>query len=129
MPYGAPWTPARYRVSICSPASIAGQTSVVLVDCEREIVASGFPGIRRFTGRSLRAQLDAYLQRVVDRDFQEQGHAVRRPAMLRRWLAAYAAATPTTTSLEKIRKAAAAGEEDAQSAVTIQAYREVLEQL
>ena len=36
---------------------------------------------------------DGYLARVVDRDFVEQGHIVRNPAALRRWMTAYAAAT------------------------------------
>lgn len=111
------------------PCRIAGHTTVGLADYAREIVASGFPGLRHLTGRALRAQLDGYLQRIVDRDFQEQGYPVRRPEVLRRWLAAYAAATATPTSLEKIRNAAAGGEEDVANKVTIQAYREVLGRL
>jgi hypothetical protein len=73
--------------------------------------------------------LDGYLTRVVDRDFMEQGHSVRKPQALRRWMAAYAAATSTTTSLEKIRKAATSGEGDVLSKATVIAYREVLAHL
>ena len=106
-----------------------GHTSLGLADYTHEILASGFPGIRRLSGRALRAQLDGYLERIVDRDFEEQGHTVRRPQALRRWMAAFAAATATTTSLEKIRNAATAGAEDVPAKTTVIAYRHVLEQL
>ena len=110
-------------------AKAEGHTSLGLADYTQEIVASGFPGIRRLSGRALRAQLDGYLERIVDRDFEEQGHTVRRPQTLRRWMAAFAAATATTTSLEKIRNAATAGAEDVPAKTTVIAYRHVLEQL
>ena len=110
-------------------AKAEGHTRLGLADYAHEIVASGFPGIRRLSGRALRAQLDGYLERIVDRDFEEQGHAVRRPQALRRWMAAFAAATATTTSLEKIRNAATAGAEDVPAKTTVIAYRNVLEQL
>jgi len=76
---------------------VAGQSPLALTGYVDEILASGFPGIRTLTGRARRAQLTGYLQRVVDRDFPELGHQVRRPETLRAWLAAYAAATATTT--------------------------------
>ena len=106
-----------------------GRTSFGLADYAREIIASGFPGIRSLSGRALRAQLDGYLERIVDRDFEAQGHAVRRPQTLRRWMAAFAAATATTTSLEKIRNAASVGDEEVPAKTTVIAYRNVLEQL
>lgn len=106
-----------------------GRTSFGLADYVHEIVASGFPGIRRLSGRALRAQLDGYLERIVDRDFEEQGYTVRRPQALRRWMAAFAAATGTTTSLEKIRNAATAGAEEVPAKTTVIAYRNVLERL
>lgn len=105
---------------------ISGATDVRLADYTREIVRSGFPGIRHLEGRALRAQLDGYLTRVVDRDFMEQGHPVRTPQALRRWMGAYAAATSMTTTLEKIRKAATSGEGELLSKNTVIAYREVL---
>lgn len=108
---------------------VSGVTDVRLADYVREIVRSGFPGIRRFSGRALRAQLDGYISRVVDRDFIEQGQPVRKPEALRRWMAAYAAATSTTTTLEKIRKAATSGEGDVLSKAAVIAYREVLARL
>lgn len=108
---------------------IGGDTTVRLPEYAREIVASGFPGLRHLSGRALRAQLDGYIARIVDRDFLEQGHPVRKPETLRRWMAAYAAATATATSLEKIRDAAAAGDGDTPTKVTVMAYREVLQRL
>ncbi len=108
---------------------IAGKTSVGLAAYAREIVASGFPGLRELTGRPLRTQLDGYLARVVDRDFEEQGRPVRRPETLRRWMAAYAAATATTTTYEKIRNAATSGEGETPTRATVLAYRDVLERL
>ena len=108
---------------------VFGETTVRLPDYAREIVTSGFPGLRHLSGRALRAQLDGYIARIVDRDFLEQGHSVRKPETLRRWMAAYAAATATPTSLEKIRNAAAAGDGATPTSVTVLAYREVLQRL
>lgn len=50
--------------------------------------------------------LDGYLAHVVEHDMQEAGREVRRPATVSSWLRAYAAATGTATSWEKIRHAA-----------------------
>jgi uncharacterized protein len=112
-----------------SRPEVSGTTAVRLADYAGEIIRSGFPGIRHLRGRALRAQLDGYVTRVVDRDFMEQGHPVRKPQALRRWMAAYAAASSTTTTLEKIRKAATSGEGDVLSKNTVIAYREVLTRL
>ena len=108
---------------------ISGHSTVDLAGYAREVITSGFPGVRRLRGRALRAQLDGYLARVVDRDFVEQGHPVRKPDALRRWLTAYAAATATTTSLDKIRNAATSGDGETTAKTTVQAYRDVLERL
>ena len=88
---------------------VSGVTDVRLEDYAHEIVRSGFPGLRQLQGRALRAQLDGYLIRIVDRDFVEAGHRVRKPDALRRWMTAYAAATATVTTLEKSRDAATSG--------------------
>lgn len=53
-------------------AKVEGHTSLGLADYAHEIVASGFPGIRRLSGRALRVQLDGYLERIIDCDFEEQ---------------------------------------------------------
>ena len=110
-------------------AEVSGSTDVSLGDYVREIVRPGLPGIRGIEGRALRRQLDGYLRRIVDTDFREQGHAVRRPEALARWMAAYAAATATPTSYETIRDAATGGTGDKPSKTTTQPYREILERL
>lgn len=106
-----------------------GETDASLEYYTREIVASGFPGFRHLRGRALRTELEGYVDRVVDRDFPELGHRVRNPAGLRRWMTAYAAASSTTTSFEKIRDAARGGEGQKPSRVAAQPYRDILERL
>jgi uncharacterized protein len=108
---------------------VAGKTNVTLADYVREIVHSGFPGIRPLSGRALRSQLDSYLRRIIDTDFPEQGYMVRRPEILRRWLAAYAAATATSASFETIRDAATGGQGKKPAKTTTLPYREILERL
>ncbi len=108
---------------------IGGATDVDVSDYAREIVSSGFPGLRGFSGRALRAQLDGYLTRIVDRDFTEAGHRVRRPEALRRWMRSYAAATGTETTYQKIRDAATSGEGETLAKTSVIGYRDVLERL
>jgi predicted AAA+ superfamily ATPase len=108
---------------------IGGDTGVALGDYVEEICASGFPGLRELTGRALRAQLDGYLSRIVDHDLPELGPSVRRPATLRRWLAAYAAAVSTTAAFERIRDAATGGETTKPARSTTIPYRDALERL
>lgn len=108
---------------------IDGSSTVGLADYTREIVASGFPAIRSSSGRTLRAQLDGYLDRIVEHDFVEAGLRIRNPAALRRWMTAYAAASSTTTSYETIRDASSAGENDKPAKTTTHPYRATLEQL
>jgi predicted AAA+ superfamily ATPase len=109
--------------------AVGGRTEVALDDYVEEIVRSGFPGLRRLHGRGLRTQLDGYVRRIIDTDFQEQGHTVRRPEVLERWMTAYAAATATTASFETIRDAATGGLGEKPAKTTTQPYREVLERL
>ena len=109
--------------------AITGRTDVTLQRYVNEILTSGFPGIRGLPGRLQRAQLDGYLERIVDRDFEDLGHQVRRPATLRRWLQAYAAATATSASLETIRDAATSDRGAKPTRATTQPYRNVLERL
>jgi uncharacterized protein len=109
--------------------AIEGGSKVDLPAYADEIVRSGFPGIRRLPDRARRAQLDGYLDRIVERDFPEQGHLVRRPSTLRAWLTAYAAASSTTTSYNTILDAATAGDRDKPAKTTTIAYRDVLCQL
>lgn len=108
---------------------VGGATEIGLEDYVEEILASGLPGLRGLSGRALRVQLNGYLLRIVDRDFPELGHAVRNPAGLRRWMASYAAASSTATSLEKIRDAAKSGQGDKPARNATAPYRDVLERL
>jgi predicted AAA+ superfamily ATPase len=89
---------------------VRGRTDLGIDDYVQEILRSGFPGLRGLSGRPLRAQLDGYLERIIDRDFPELGHQVRNPGALRRWMTAYAAASSTTASFERIRGAATGGQ-------------------
>ncbi len=110
-------------------APITGRTDIDLERYVDEILTSGFPGIRSLPPRLLRAQLDGYLERIVDRDFEDLGRQVRRPATLWRWMQAYAAATATSTSYEKIRDAASSDRGEKPTRATTQPYRDVLERL
>ncbi len=100
-----------------------------LRDYTDEILASGFPGLRHLSGRPLRAQLDSYLTRIVETDFEQLGRRVRKEGTLRRWMAAYAAATATTASYETIRDAATSGRGDKPAKTTTRPYRDILERL
>jgi len=110
-------------------ARLKGSTDSRLEGYVEEILRSGFPGVRDFSPRLTRAQLDGYVDHIVEREFEELGRRVRRPATLRRWMAAYAAATATTASFEKIRDAATSDEVEKPSRATAVAYRDILERL
>lgn len=108
---------------------LIGKTDLRLADYAKEILASGFPGLRGLSARALRAQLDGYIDRIVTREFAQLGFNVRNPAVLRRWLAAYGAASSTTATYETIRDAATGGEGEKPSRVTVGPYRDTLERL
>ena len=108
---------------------IGGSTEVGLETYVQEIVAGGFPGLRGLTGRPLRAQLDNYLDRLLDRDFAEAGTTTRRPNTLHRWLEAYAAATSTAAAYETIRDAATPGHSEKPARTTVERYLDTLERL
>jgi uncharacterized protein len=106
---------------------ITGTTDFALTDYVEEVLASGFPGLRSLSDRSRRRQLDGYVDRIVDRDIPaDAGVVIRNPAALRRWMAAYAAASSTTASFETVRDAASAGNERKPSKNATQAYRDAL---
>lgn len=106
-----------------------GSTTMDAAQYTEEIIRSGFPAIREMPRRARRAQLDGYLARIVEHDFPEQGHLVRRPATLRAWLTAYAAATATTASYNAILNAATPGDGEKPAKSTTIAYRDVLSQI
>jgi uncharacterized protein len=105
---------------------LEGETSFGLRDYTEEIVRSGFPAMRDYTGRALRSQLESYLTRIVDRDFPEAGHSVRKPEILRAWLTAYGAATSTPADYETIRDAATPGVSQKPSRAVLDPYRQIL---
>jgi predicted AAA+ superfamily ATPase len=109
--------------------AIDGRTSVGLEDYAREIVASGFPAARGLSETAGADFLYSYIQRIVERDFDELGRTIRRPATLLRWMNAYAAATASTASFETIRDAATGGEGHKPARTTTQPYREILQRL
>jgi uncharacterized protein len=110
-------------------AQLSGSTELRVADYVDEILASGFPGLRPLSERALRTQLDSYVDRIVDRDFPELGRPLRNPTALRRWMAAYAAASSTTATFETIRDAATGGEGEKPARATVQPFRDVLERL
>lgn len=108
---------------------IGGTTTLGLETYVEEIVASGFPAIRGEPPRIRARRLDGYIDAVIHREFPEQGLVVRRPRVLRAWLAAYAASTSTTASYNSILDAATPGESNKPAKTTTIAYRDVLHRL
>ena len=108
---------------------IGGKSQARLADYVAEITRSGFPGFRHLSPRARRAALGGYIDRIVERDFPESGHRIRNPAALRRWMSAYAAATSTTASYEKIRDASTSGHADKPNRKATAPYIETLERL
>lgn len=109
--------------------ALTGTTDVKLSDYTAEILAGGLPGMRHANDRARRAALDGYIERIIDTDLPELGRQIRRPETLRRWLRAYAAATATTTSYDRIRDAATGGEVSKPAKTTTMPYREALERI
>lgn len=106
---------------------VEGVTDFALADYTEEILASGLPGLRPLSERARRLQLEGYLDRVVDRDIPDDaGAVIRNPAALRRWMSAYAAASSTTATFERLRDAASAGHDHKPSKNATQAYRDAL---
>ncbi|MDO5668593.1 MAG: DUF4143 domain-containing protein [Corynebacterium sp.] len=108
---------------------ITGIATFALTDYVNTIIKGGFPGIMKAEGRALRAQLDAYLARVIDRDLPDAGFEVRRPETLRRWLSAYAAATSSNASYSRILDATTGGDGFQPAKSTTITYRDHLSRL
>lgn len=109
--------------------SIEGETDWSAADYLAAVVESGFPGIRDRPALLREELLDSYLDRIIDRDLPDFGFTVRRPETLRRWLAAYAAASSTTTKYSELLDATTAGDGSQPSKSTTIAYRDHLTQL
>lgn len=108
---------------------IEGETDWSAADYLAAVVESGFPGIRDRPALLREELLDSYLDRIIDRDLPDFGFTVRRPETLRRWLAAYAAASSTTTKYSELLDATTAGDGSQPSKSTTIAYRDHLTQL
>lgn len=109
--------------------ALVGETSVTGESYAKEILASGLPGLAGLPERAVRAQLDGYLERIIDRDFEEAGVRLRNQAALRRWMAAYSCALSGTTSYEKIRDAATGGNSEKPNRETTAKWLDALERL
>ncbi len=114
---------------LAGTGTVHGRTTFGLRDYVDEILAGGYPGMRGMDSRALQRQLDSYLDRIVDHDLAETGFIVRRPATVMAWLRAYAAATGTAASWEKIRDAATSGISDKPAKTTTMPYIELLTML
>lgn len=127
---GLPDTASVSLASLASPAvRLTGTATMTTADYVAELCASGFPAIRRLPDLARQRRLSSYIDSVIQRDFPEQGLQVRKPNTLRAWLQAYAAATATTASYNKILDAATAGLSDKPARSTVTSYRDVLAQL
>lgn len=107
-------------------SQITGNTLVGVGSYVDEILRSGFPGIRDLPERARNMQLDSYVDRIVEHELPEIGAVIRRPAALRAWLTAYAAATSTDAAYSTILDAATPGEGDKPVRQTADTYREHL---
>lgn len=108
---------------------VNGVSAIGMADYAEEIVRSGFPGIRGRGAEDRRDLLDGYLDAIVEHDFAELGHVVRRPATLRAWLTAFAAATSSTATYSSLLDASTAGIADKPAKTTTIAYRDTLVRL
>lgn len=124
-------TPTVSLASLLADArpTISGSTDLALADYVDEILASGLPGLRGTTDRLRRAELDGFLERMVEADIPEAGRPIRDPVALRGWLRAYAAATSTSATLETLRHAAGSSRGDHPARTTIGAYLDTLTRL
>lgn len=108
---------------------VAGHSELSVQDYARAIASSGLPGVMDVPDRLRRPLLDSYLQRVIDRDLPDMGVEVRRPETLRRWLAAYAAASSTSTSYSRLLDTTTGGDGRQPAKTTTIAYRDHLTRL
>lgn len=108
---------------------VHGESSFTASHYYEAIVTSGLPDLQGLPARVVQRRLDAYLQRVIDRDLPDQGYTLRSPETLRRWLASYAAASSTPTSYSQILDTTTSGDGFQPAKTTTIAYRDHLTQL
>lgn len=103
-----------------------GASDVSLATYVDEIARSGFPGLRTSPARERRARLRSYVRSIADHELPGQGFEPRSPAVLHRWMQAYAAATATTSDFATVRRAVEGAEGTPPSHTTTAAYRDQL---
>ena len=108
---------------------LAGTATAGVEQYAEEITRSGLPGLRVQPSRVRAGLLDGYIDRIVEHDIHGFGRTFRDRGGLRSWMVAYAAASSTTASFEKIREAASPGEADKPARATTIPYRSALERL
>ena len=108
---------------------LSGVSEIGLEGFAEEIVRSGFPGIRSRPPRVRIGLIDGYLDLIVEHEIHEFGRTFRDRGQLRKWMAAYAAASSTTASLETIRDAATPGQQIKPARSSTGPYRAALERL
>lgn len=106
---------------------IEGHTAITLANYTREILASGFPGIRQGSEQFRRRELASYLEHALAEEVPALGSVVRRPDSLRAWLQAYAAASSSTASYESIADVVSSAARPARG--TVIDYRDALTSL
>ncbi len=126
---GIPSTVSLAQLLSDDKSEIHGSTSIGLGDYVTEILGSGLPGLQGMAAQSKTKLLQTYVRRIVDRDIPETGLRVRNPALIQRWLTAFAAATSTTATFETIRDAVTAGSSEKPSRSATYPYRDSLERI
>ena len=109
------------------PKPPTGSSTVTLRDYAREILNSGMPGLRRLPSRVRDRALQSYVDNVIEHGVPRLGPVIRRPASLRLWLRAYAAAISSTATYERIADLVDEAERPSRS--TIVDYRDALTEL
>lgn len=109
--------------------TIQGGTSKNAESYAQATESSGFPAAQMMRPRARKAFLEGYIDLILDRDLPAMGSSIRRPAALRSWLAAYAAATSTSTSYTGILDAATPDDVDKPNRKTADHYRSLLSRL
>ena len=108
---------------------IEGVTAVGVEQYAQEIVRSGFPQTRSESSAVRDRTLDGYIDRIVEHEIDWYGRRFHDREQLRKWLSAYAAASSTAASYEKIRDAATPGETEKPARTTTIPYRAALARL
>lgn len=126
---GFPSTVSLAQLFSNKDCQINGFTSIGLEDYVTEILGSGLPGLQGMAAQAKTKLLQTYVRRIVDRDIPETGLRVRNPALMRRWLTAFAAATSTIAAFETIRDAATAVSSEKTAPSPTHPYRDSLERI